>query len=233
MSVAEKLTTVAENMPKVFEAGKDAEYKTFWNTFLSKNDVMGYAPYLFAGSGWKDSNFKPNKNLKFVNSVAGLFRQCEIRDLTQCLESCGVTLDLSTATNLDYAFAYNIMRYIPKVSVISAKTNLNYIFAGDSSGSKIIIIDELEVAETNTFKNSFNYCNNLEHVIFTGTLATSGLDLHWSTKLDRESLLSIIGVLQDKTSVGGTWTVTLGSENLAKLTDAEKAIATQKGWTLV
>ncbi len=47
-------------------------------------------------------------------------------------------------------------------------------------------------------------------------------------------------IIQNATSLGGTiiaeagsvWTVTLGTTNLAKLTDAEKAIATQKGWTL-
>lgn len=47
-------------------------------------------------------------------------------------------------------------------------------------------------------------------------------------------------IAQNATSQGGTitteagsvWTITLGATNLAKLTDAEKARATQKGWTL-
>lgn len=232
MSIAEKLTTIVENMPKVFEAGKDAEYNAFWDEFIA-NSNKGYAPYLFAGNGWNNRNFRPNKNLIFKDSVNSLFRESNITNLKECLNNCGVTLDFSRATNLNYAFAYGKHQYLPKISVISARNNIQSTFSGTSSSSHLIWIDEVEVAETSTFSKSFDYCKNLEHAIFTGVLATNGLDLHWSTKLDKESLLSIIGILQDKTSAGSTWTVTLGTENLAKLTDAEKAVATQKGWTLV
>lgn len=232
MSIAEKLTTVAENVPKVFEAGKDAEHKAFWDSFLPKSEI-GYAPYQFAGLGWHDSNFRPNKDIVFLNAAIGAFRNSYIRNLKGCLENCGVTLDTSRATSLSSAFAYGYIQYLPKISLVSAGSNIDYVFGEQDAANSFIWIDEVEVAETNTFKGSFNYCKKLEHVIFTGTLATNGLDLHWSTLLDMESLLSILNILQDKTSVGGTWTVTLGSENLAKLTDAEKAIATQKGWTLV
>jgi hypothetical protein len=46
--------------------------------------------------------------------------------------------------------------------------------------------------------------------------------------------MSIINTLNDYSTYTGTtvFKVTLGSTNLAKLTDAEKAIATEKGWTL-
>lgn len=49
------------------------------------------------------------------------------------------------------------------------------------------------------------------------------------TNLTHDSLMSIINNLKTVTS---TQTLTLGSTNLAKLTDSEKAIATNKGWTL-
>lgn len=47
--------------------------------------------------------------------------------------------------------------------------------------------------------------------------------------LTHDSLMVVINGLQTVTS---TQTLTLGTENLAKLTDAEKQIATDKGWTL-
>ena len=49
------------------------------------------------------------------------------------------------------------------------------------------------------------------------------------TALTHDSLMSIINNLATVTT---TQTLTLGSTNLAKLTDAEKAIATNKGWIL-
>ena len=47
--------------------------------------------------------------------------------------------------------------------------------------------------------------------------------------------MSIINCLKDySTDTSGTsHTVTLGTTNLAKLTDEQKAIATEKGWSLV
>ena len=55
------------------------------------------------------------------------------------------------------------------------------------------------------------------------------LDIHWSTQFTREALLEIIGNLKTVTS---TKRLTMGATNLAKLTEEDKAIATNKGWTL-
>ena len=50
-----------------------------------------------------------------------------------------------------------------------------------------------------------------------------------STKFTREALVEILNNLATITS---TKTLTMGATNLAKLTDEDKAIATNKGWTL-
>jgi hypothetical protein len=228
MSVAEKLSTVAENVPKVFEAGKDAEHKAFWDKYLSSP----YWVYRFAGEGWNDATFRPNQDIVVSGNATGMFRATNIKNLKQCLESRGVVLDLSQVTNANTLFGYTTaLTTLPKLDFSSLNTESPYIFFEDKA---LETIEEIKVSENYVPVNShFTRCTALTHMIMTGTLANNGLNLLWSTKLDRESLLSIIGILQDKTSVGGTWTVTLGPENLAKLTDAEKAVATQKGWSLV
>ena len=85
MSVAEKLTTIAENVPKVYKAGKEAEHKAFWDKVYpagyDENEGMGYSPYRFAGYSWNDDNFFPTRNLKFKNSAMGLFRITGIKNL--------------------------------------------------------------------------------------------------------------------------------------------------------
>lgn len=230
MSVAEKLTAVAENIPKVYEAGQQSEYDRFWDAFQYHGNTNYYA-YAFAGYGWQDKNFKPKYDIK--PAVArGMFRETRIIDLKKCLESCGAELDLSGATTVADLLCYcGYLTTVPKINISSAGSSTGQLFA---SSAKLQTIEELTISETVTFVNSsFSGCTALTRLILAGTLATNGLDLHWSTLLDRESLLSILNVLQDKSSAGGTWAVTLGPENLAKLTDAEKAIATQKGWTLV
>ena len=57
----------------------------------------------------------------------------------------------------------------------------------------------------------------------------ANLDIHYSAKFTREALLEIIGNLKTVTT---TKRLTMGATNLAKLTEEDKAIATNKGWTL-
>ena len=55
------------------------------------------------------------------------------------------------------------------------------------------------------------------------------LDLSPCTNLTHDSIMVVINGLQTVTT---TQNLTLGTENLAKLTDDEKKVATDKGWTL-
>ena len=57
----------------------------------------------------------------------------------------------------------------------------------------------------------------------------ANLDFSKCTNLTHDSLMSIINNLATVTS---TKKLILGATNLAKLTDEEKAIATNRGWTI-
>ena len=52
------------------------------------------------------------------------------------------------------------------------------------------------------------------------------------TKLSKESILSFLNCLADITSSGKSYTIPLGSANLAKLSSDEIKIATDKGWSV-
>ena len=57
------------------------------------------------------------------------------------------------------------------------------------------------------------------------------LDLSVSTLYTAETIVSWLEALADRTGQS-TYTLTIGSTNIAKLTEAEIAIATNKNWTL-
>ena len=57
------------------------------------------------------------------------------------------------------------------------------------------------------------------------------LNLQSSTNYSVETLLGMLNALADRTGED-TATLTLGSTNLSKLTDAQKRIATEKNWIL-
>ena len=81
---------------------------------------------------------------------------------------------------------------------------------------------------TTTFMRTFNGCSSLETItgnpVFNATLFLSE-----SPRLTHDSLMVVINGLQTVTE---TQTLNLGTANLAKLTDEEKKVATDKGWTL-
>ncbi len=81
--------------------------------------------------------------------------------------------------------------------------------------------------------NMFSGCSKLENITFDGKLKiTNGnLKLNASPNLTAQSLASLISVLQDNTQ-NPTYTITLGAENLAKLTDEQKLEITSKNFNL-
>ena len=77
-------------------------------------------------------------------------------------------------------------------------------------------------------QNCFNECPSLTTITGNPNFKVS-LNLSPCSKLTHDSIMVIINGLQTVTT---TQTLTLGSTNLAKLTEADKKIATDKGWTL-
>lgn len=92
---------------------------------------------------------------------------------------------------------------------------------------KLVTIPALDVSNNFNFNNSFGNCTSLKSILMTGMKVS--FDIHYSTKFERNDLVTILNNLATVTS---TQTLTMGATNLAKLTDEDKAIATNKGWTL-
>ena len=91
-------------------------------------------------------------------------------------------------------------------------------------------IPELNTANGTDFGYMFQNCTELQN--FGGLKNVKySFSLSASNKLTHESLLNVLNGLFDLTG-SDQQTLTLGSTNLAKLTDDEKAIATNKNWIL-
>ncbi len=58
MTTAEMLTKVAENRPKLYEAGKQAEYDRFWDIYQNGGEPSDYT-YKFASETWTDETYNP------------------------------------------------------------------------------------------------------------------------------------------------------------------------------
>lgn len=92
---------------------------------------------------------------------------------------------------------------------------------------KLVTIPALDVSNNFNFNNSFGGCTSLKSILMTGMKAN--FDISASTQFEESDLVTILNNLATVTT---TKTLTMGATNLAKLTDEDKAIATNKGWTL-
>ena len=108
MSIAEKLTAIAENVPKVYEAGQKSEYDRFWDAYQNNGNVVeGYG--MFSGNQWTDETYQPKHPIK-VSLGTQLFRNARITDIV-------VPVDISGAVGIMYFFSCIKLVTIPKLIV--------------------------------------------------------------------------------------------------------------------
>lgn len=112
---------------------------------------------------------------------------------------------------------------------ISATTSLVRCF---SQCTSLVTIRKLSVIESVTFSaDCFAKCTALENVTFEGVI---GNNISFAeAPLSVTSMNNIMSCLKDYSAEGGTHTVIFKADRETMLTDAEKAVATEKGWTLV
>lgn len=229
MSISDKLVTIAENEQKVYEAGYQAQYDLFWDAFQANGTRTSYS-YAFAYWYYATNVLKPKYDIKPVGSVSGMFRGSSTYiSLPAVCEKQGIVMDFSKVTSFNNFLTDSAIYHIGTVDCSSC-TNLTNMF---HTASSLVTIDDLIVHEgITTYLDAFALSPLLKNMKITGTIAGNSFDVHWNPNLTHDSLMSIINALKDYSGTSTTKTITLGTTNLAKLTDEEKAIATERGWTL-
>lgn len=132
--------------------------------------------------------------------------------------------DTGNVTNMGYMFSdCSKLTTIPQLNT-SNVNNMNYMFSGCS---KLTTVPALDVSNVTDMYYAFSGCSHLKSILMTGMKVK--FDISASTKFEESDLVTILNNLATVTT---TQTLTMGATNLAKLTDEDKAIATNKGWTL-
>lgn len=241
MSIAEKLTVVAENEKKVYDAGYEkgetdgynkgynAYCDLIWDAFQDGGNRTDYKRAFYNWDKFEKC-FKPKYDIKPVGSVAEMFADInQYISVPNLCAICGITIDFSKVTDFKNILKGSAIWHFGVVDCSSA-TTLDYAFNLSSSLQKI---DKLILHEGITsYAACFANTSLLKNITVEGTIAGTGILLSAHTSLTYESIMSFINALKDYSGTATTKTITFGAKNLAKLTDSEKAVATQKGWTL-
>ena len=194
MSVAEKLTKVAENVPKVYKAGQKSEYDRFWDAFQS----YGNRPqYQYAFMEWNSDYIHPKyKVAPKSGHMAQMFCKSKVKKIEKEYFDFSNVPTAAYATNGLY-YTFQFCSELEEIEVDLPGDFLNGTFHGCT---KLHTIAKLSVKETTIFSaNPFFECIALEEIRFEGVIGNI-LDLHWSTKLSAESYYSIITALSSSVS---------------------------------
>lgn len=229
MSIAEKFEIIAD---EVYDAGKKAQYDAFWDSFQNNGSRVAYQQ---AFREFKSDIFKPKYDMNVTRldyAFMNLFKDNMVYgySLKQVLTDCGVVLNTANCTNMDYAFYYS---YVNETGVIDTRSanSLNGVFANASllhTINKLI----LKADGSQTFSGVFTDSPKLQNLVIEGVIGKNGFDVHWSTRLSKESITSIIDALSATTS-GLTVTISkTAKENAFTAEEWATLIATKPNWTI-
>lgn len=234
---------IPDKIDEVYEAGKEQRLSDMWDMIQANGNRTIYTR-AFSNMYISKDLFKPKYDFKFSNSQY-LFTDAygDVLDLDAIEKECGIVFDFSEATVINAAFQY---APVEKANVIdgSNSKSLNYFFCGTNSFNPHPIkwVNKLIVNPEATFTSSFNWCTLLEHIIFEGTIGKSGLTLSHSTKLDKESLISVVNTLSatttglsvtlSKTAVNKAFETSEGANDGSTSTEWATLIATKSNWTI-
>lgn len=199
MSISEKLTTIAENEQKVYEAGKKAEYDKFWDAFQDNGNRTNYT-YIFYGGGFDINNFYPKYDIKPEGDATRMFCAWEKEEhkfsLAERLRECGVVLDTSKATNLCNAFSYTRFTEFPTIDLSSLGTSgYQSYYSIFGNNWQVKKIEKIIMNENTPIYAWFSNCVGLEHLVIEGAIGQNGFNISYSKNLTKESILSILKAL--------------------------------------
>jgi hypothetical protein len=176
-------------------------------------------------TGFKNCTSLTNFTSNLTNLTTGTVM------FARCSQLINFSSDLSSLTNGTNMFLYCIGLTNWNIDLPNLNNGLS-MFQG-CSNLQTFISNLSNLTETPLYSDNtmFSGCTALENFTLSGTLNCDNFNLSVSTNLTVDSLVNVISVLADLTGQSSK-TLILGSTNLAKLTDEQKAVATNKNWIL-
>lgn len=222
------------NLPE----GTNANFKFIPSFFDIVNTPFPCPPSMNRAFIYYKGTSIPELDTSNVNDMGNMFYNC-----TNFISLDLSNWDTGNVTNMDEMFyACSSLKTLDLSNWDTSKvTSMNNMFNGCTNLTSLSSIraDSLSIS---SYNSPFGSSNNTALVDFGGFI---NLKNSWNgsycvdklTALSHQSLINILNGLYDFTGNGETPTssqgkIKFGSTHLAKLSDDEKAIATNKGWTL-
>lgn len=242
MTIAEKITRIAEDMPKIYEAGKKSEYDRFWDNFQFEGTRTLYNRAFYT---WRASIFKPKYDLKPTRAdymFMDMFPEYASSggySLVKALSDANAILDTSQCTNFTYMFYYSYINEVGEIDTRSA-TSLDAIFNYARFVKKVEKLI-LKNDGSQSFSAAFEVASSLKHITIDGTIGKS-IDFK-QCPLSKASILNITehlsDIAEDQTITFKRSAVNTAFESSLNVSDGENSqefttlVASKPNWKFI
>jgi hypothetical protein len=189
MSIAEKLTTVYNNVPKVYEAGENQVWDylqnygnrmNFQKTFMGWGGEYIHPKYKIVQNSVesRNSTFQNCPNLKKIEKAHFDFSQCP----------------RGTSGIQGWHYTFSNCAKLEVIEDVGLCNSFGYLYTF-AWCYKVHTIERLGCDKETKFNNAFLYCSSLIHITIDGVI---GQDIDFKDcPLDVESALSVMRALRD------------------------------------
>jgi hypothetical protein len=243
MTTAERLLMVDEGVEKTKalndelettlnggDTGKKSRYDELWLGILygGARNVLSYA---FHSWGGMEYIRPPFKLIPTTGGAQQIFYGCSSLKKVEAAYFDLSQIPKGTSSSNSYSYTFYSCYALEEIEDIGIYPSYSYGSTFENC-RKLKRIAKMTVEETSTYSGTFIRCEALEELTIAGTIGRNGFDVHWSTKLNKASITSIINALSTTTS-GLTVTLSKTAVNNAFTTDEWNAlIDTKKNWTI-
>ena len=209
-----------DRLKKLLDTTKSAKYLfsaytgTSVDDIIQPNDTENITTMYYMFDSCSDLTSIPQFNTSNVTNMQNMFSSCTNLTAVPVLDTSNVI------TMMNMFYDCTALTTIPQLNT-SNVANMSNMFSGCTN---LTTIPTLDVGKVTNLSGMFSACSKLKSILMTNIGVA--LDIHFSTKFEREDLLVILNNLKTVTS---SKKLTMGATNLAKLTAEDKAIATNKG----
>ena len=188
MSIAEKLTTIAENEQKVYDSGREMGQGDVWDmvqNFGNRKD------YRYAFYQWSGKNFKPKYPMQ-PTSCEQMFNEFARYD-EKTIDLRDLSLDTSKSTSFAYMCNQSKISAFGTIDTTGSKTIANIFYNATKlhTVEKLILKDD---GSQTTNANDFLSCNELKNIEIQGKFGKS-VSVKYSTNLSKDSIISFVNAL--------------------------------------
>lgn len=196
------------------EQGEQSAYDKFWDTLQVNGTLTDYRG-VFAGASWTPELFNPKYPIrpKYAQHMFYNFCRHDNSKYFELIDLSKWNIDFSECKAFNSVFQNARIKNTGFID-FSAATSLDRVFDCSDWGSIEKI--SLKVVEKNTYTIPFYYCSDTKEIIFSddSVIANNGLSFQWSSKLNKDSIISIFNALSP-TKTGLSITLSKSAVNTA------------------